>query len=203
MHLVTRNVLVGTVAGALALGGIAFAQTGGHDAMNHAAHSAMMMNGGADGGMPTNLILTEPGQGAFAALSEIVRLLEADPETDWSKVKLTALRDHLIDMDRLVRDTVVEEEPLADGIRATVTGDPAALAAAKRMVPAHAAELAKDDRWTVEVTQDESHVVLVATSADPATVARIQGLGFFGLMASQDHHRQHHLMIALGGSHMP
>jgi len=29
-------------------------------------------------------------------------------------------------------------------------------------------------------------------------VARIRGLGFFGLMASQDHHREHHMMMARG-----
>jgi hypothetical protein len=39
---------------------------------------------------------------------------------------------------------------------------------------------------------------LRVTSDDPAVVARIKGLGFFGLMASQDHHREHHLMMALG-----
>ena len=40
--------------------------------------------------------------------------------------------------------------------------------------------------------------LLNVASGDPATVARIKGLGVFGLMASQDHHREHHMMIALG-----
>ena len=39
----------------------------------------------------------EPGQGAFAAMQEIVAILEADPTTDWSKVDLPALRQHLAD----------------------------------------------------------------------------------------------------------
>jgi hypothetical protein len=43
-------------------------------------------------------IPTMPGQAAFGAIQEIVRLLEADPNTDWSKVDLEALRQHLIDM---------------------------------------------------------------------------------------------------------
>lgn len=57
-----------------------------------------------------------------------------------------------------------------------------------------------DGRLTAiwEATPDGA--ILTVTSDDPATVARIQGLGFFGLMASQDHHREHHLAIAKGGS---
>lgn len=37
-----------------------------------------------------------PGQDAFGALQEIVGILEADPATDWSKVDLDGLREHLI-----------------------------------------------------------------------------------------------------------
>jgi hypothetical protein len=32
----------------------------------------------------------QPGQGAFAAIQEIVEILEADPTTDWSKVNIEA-----------------------------------------------------------------------------------------------------------------
>ena len=41
---------------------------------------------------------TMPGQDAFGAIQEIVRILESDPKTKWSKVNLEALRQHLIDM---------------------------------------------------------------------------------------------------------
>ena len=43
-----------------------------------------------------------PGQDAFGAIAEVVRLLDADPETDWSKVDLERLRQHLIDMNEVV-----------------------------------------------------------------------------------------------------
>lgn len=142
--------------------------------------------------------LTEPGQGAFAALAEVVRLLEADPATDWSTVSLAALRDHLVDMDRLVTRAVVTETDLPGGISAFATGDAETLASLTRMVPAHAAQLEADPLWSVEVTTAAQGVTLRVTSGDPATTARIKGLGFFGLMASQDHHRAHHLAIALG-----
>ena len=187
-----------TLIGSAVLASVGAAQDPEHGAMDHTTHMA----GQSQGSMPTGApVLTEPGQGAFAALSEIVRVLEADPATDWSAVNLTALRDHLIDMDRLVRDALVAETALPNGIRADVTGDPLTLAAVERMVPAHAAELAKDDRWKIDVQVGDDAVTLTVTSDDPATVARIRGLGFFGLMASQDHHREHHMAFALGGSH--
>jgi hypothetical protein len=55
-------------------------------------------------------IPTEPGQAALGAMQEIVRMLEADPDTDWSKVTLTALREHLIDMDEVTLRAVVKED---------------------------------------------------------------------------------------------
>ncbi|PUB12363.1 hypothetical protein [Yoonia sediminilitoris] len=143
-------------------------------------------------------VLREPGQGAFAALSEVVRVLEADPETDWSRVDLAGLRLHLVDMDRLDTHAVVSDEELPNGIVATATGDAETVATLRRMVPAHAAHLARDDRWAVTASETAESVVLQVTSEDPAVVARIHGLGFFGLMASQDHHRAHHLMMARG-----
>lgn len=172
---------------------LAFAQTNhaGHDnGMDHSAHGQDQITN-AD-------ILSEPGQGAFAALSEVVRVLEADPSTNWAKVDLTGLRAHLIDMDRLVSDAVVSQTDLPNGISAAATGDAETIATLRRMVPAHAAQLARDDRWAVQATQTDEGMELRVTSDDPAVVARIKGLGFFGLMASQDHHREHHLMMALG-----
>jgi hypothetical protein len=44
---------------------------------------------------------TQPGQGAFGAIQEIIQILRADPLADWSKVDLDALRQHLIDMDEV------------------------------------------------------------------------------------------------------
>ena len=162
----------------------------GGDSMDHTRH----MHAEA----PVGLGLTEPGQGGFAALSEVVRLLEADPDTDWAKVDLTGLRQHLVDMDLLVTGSVVTQTQLPDGLSAYATGDADTLAALKRMVPAHARQLARDDRWRVSVAQNENGVALTVTSAQAAVAARIKGLGFFGLMASQDHHREHHLMMARG-----
>lgn len=177
--------------------GVAGAQEAKHAEMDHTKHHDAAAQESSAQSDPARL--TEPGQGAFAALSEVVRVLEADPETDWAKVNLTALRDHLIDMDVLVRDAHVRQTDLPNGISATVTGDTESLATAKRMVPAHAHELGRDDRWGVVTDVQDNAVILTVTSDDPATALRIKALGFYGLMASQDHHRKHHYIIAIGG----
>jgi hypothetical protein len=187
----TKMIVIVTVL----LGGTAFANAqtthSNHgDSMDHATH--------AQDQPLQNTILTEPGQGAFAALSEVVQVLEVDPDTNWGQVDLAGLRAHLVDMDRLVSDTNVEETELPDGLSSMATGDTDTIATLRRMVPAHAAQLAQDDRWTIEAIDAENSVELRVTSGDPAVVARIRGLGFFGLMASQDHHREHHMMMARG-----
>jgi len=190
MRVATILITLALVGGAA----LAVAQTTHNDhgdGMDHAQHLHVH---------PAGAVLTEPGQGAFAALSEVVRVLEADPNTDWAMVDLSGLRAHLVDMDRLVKGAIVTETVLPNGISALATGDPDAIATLQRMVPAHAAQLANDSRWTVEATQTDTGTELRVTSDDPAVVARIKGLGFFGLMASQDHHREHHLMMARGGN---
>jgi len=84
---------------------------------------------------------TQPGQAAFGAMQEIVRMLEADPDTDWSKVTLTALREHLLDMDEVTLRAVVKEERVDGGLRVEISGTDRTLAAIHRIVPAHVQEL--------------------------------------------------------------
>ncbi len=91
--------------------------------------------------------LREPGQGTFAALAEVVARFEADPAADRSRVDLGAPRDHLVDMDRLVRDAVVTVPALPGGSRFEITGGALTLAAAGRMVPALAREPVADPAW--------------------------------------------------------
>ena len=155
------------------------------------AHQAM--HGGAAGGP------TEPGQGAFAAIQEIVAILEADPATDWSKVDLPALRRHLADMNALAVSAKVTEQEIPGGFEATISGAGRAGAAARRMVPAHAVELAKIEGWIVTATAPAGgNIVLRVTSFDPRLQPRIRGLGFFGMMVTGAHHQPHHLAIARG-----
>ena len=62
-----------------------------------------------------------PGQEAFGTIQEIVRMLEADPATDWSKVNIGALREHLIDMDEVTLRAQASERALENGVEIEVT----------------------------------------------------------------------------------
>ena len=74
---------------------------GGGTRMHAAAGCMGMGMGGGMGqgyGRQAVRMPTAPGQAAFGAAQEIVRMLLADPMTNWSKVDIDALRQHLIDM---------------------------------------------------------------------------------------------------------
>jgi hypothetical protein len=159
---------------------------------DRAGHSAM--HGVMHGAAPP----TEAGQGAFAAIAEIVARLEADPNTDWSKVDIGALREHLVDMNELTLNAVAREEPIQGGLQIEVTGEGRTLRAIRNMVPPHAAELAKIQGWQVEAATRNGGARLTVTSTDPRQEAQIRGLGFFGLMATGAHHQTHHWAMAAG-----
>jgi hypothetical protein len=141
-----------------------------------------------------------PGQDAFGAVQEIVRILEADPSTDWSKVDLAALREHLIDMNLVTLDAAAEQRRVENGLAVAVTGSGRTLAAIRRMVTAQATELNRLRGWTAKAEPLPDGVLLTVSSADPNEVAHIRGLGFVGLLASGSHHQRHHLAIAMGES---
>jgi hypothetical protein len=143
-----------------------------------------------------------PGQAAFAAIAEIVAILRADSTTDWTKVDIEGLRQHLIDMDDVTMRAAVRPEPIADGARFTVQGQGRTIAAIRRMAKAHAgmAGVADSMRVSVEEVTGGAVVKVVATPASAQAVARIRGLGFHGLLTLGDHHGPHHLAMARGMS---
>lgn len=140
----------------------------------------------------------QSGQAAFAAVQEIVGVLEADSGADWSKVDIDALRQHLIDMDEVTLHAVARKTPLDNGLRIEVTGDGRTLAAIQRMVPDHAREIDGKRGWTVRTAALTDGVTLTVTSADPAEVRKIRALGFMGIMVQGMHHGPHHLAMARG-----
>jgi hypothetical protein len=139
-----------------------------------------------------------PGQDAFGAIQEIVRILEADPGTDWSKVDLAALRDHLVDMNKMTLEATANERPVDHGLAIAVTGSGRTLDAIRGMVPAQARELDRLRDWKATAEMLPDGALLTVTSADSSEVAHIRGLGFIGLLASGLHHQRHHLAIAMG-----
>ena len=183
-----RNVMAIAVVGASGMS--ALAQTPPPEAHQHRHHMPPELAAGA--------IPELPGQAAFGAIQEIVRILEADPATDWSKVDVDALRDHLIDMNEVTLHADVEREPIEGGLRMEVTGAGRTLAAIQRMVPAHARQIDGAQGWAARAEPSRRGVVLTVTSSDPAQAARIRGLGFLGIMSQGSHHQMHHLAMARG-----
>lgn len=149
--------------------------------------------------------LQEVGQDSFAAVAEMLRRLETDPSVDWTSVRLDRLREHLIDMDRVMSRADVEVMDLPGGFRARVTSTDAWTAAAiDRMVPAHGRMMNGHQGWRVDVTSLDDKlagVLLEVRATDPAEVVRLHALGFAGFLVSGDHHRPHHLAMTLGAGH--
>ena len=141
---------------------------------------------------------TLSGQDAFAAIQEIVAILEGDPATDWSRVDISALRSHLVDMNRLVMDTDVRENAIDGGLEMVVTGRGRTLRAIRAMVPAHAPMIDGLNGWTATAEVTAKGAKLTVTAANAKEVAHIRGLGFYGLMVSGSHHQAHHLGLARG-----
>lgn len=157
-------------------------------------HAMMGMHGSPIGGATPSL----PGQDAFGAIQEIVRKLDADPKTDWSKVDLEGLRQHLIDMNEVTLRADAVAKPIDGGLEIAVTGSGRALAAIQRMVPAHAGEINGVNGWSAKTELLPNGVRLIVTAKDSTQVQRIRGLGFVGILVSGSHHQAHHLAMAKG-----
>jgi hypothetical protein len=141
---------------------------------------------------------TLPGQDAFGAIQEIVQILEADPKTDWSKVNLEALRQHLIDMNEVTLKAEATPKVIDGGLEIAVTGGGRTLVAIQRMVPAWAQTMNGHLGWRTAAAELPNGELLTVTATDPKEVRHIRGLGFIGLLVSGAHHQPHHLMIAKG-----
>ncbi|MBI4273747.1 MAG: hypothetical protein HY659_03470 [Rhizobiales bacterium] len=142
-------------------------------------------------------IPTMPGQEAFGTIQEIVRILEADPTTDWSRVNIAALREHLINMDEVTMQAAASERALDNGVEITITGQGRARDAIKRMVPSHVRELTAIG-WQANTEDLANGVKLVVTTTDPRQVVKLKAFGFMGIMVQGAHHQPHHLMMAKG-----
>ena len=144
-----------------------------------------------------------PSQAAFATIQDIVKTLKADPATDWSRVNLEALRQHLIDMDDVVMRSSVKQSNVDGGVALEVTGEGKVAAAIRRMGAMHAEALTGEGVYAASSSEIANGVRLVITAKNPVdtkVIAMIRGLGFAGLMTEGDHHAAHHMMMATGGS---
>ena len=168
---------------------------GGQTPMSHGAMHGMRH------GAVTAGALTMPGQDAFGAVAEVVQMLDADPSTDWSKVNLERLRQHLIDMNEVVLRSAVKQTPVPGGLAMDITGTGRTEQAIRAMVVPHAAELDRMASFTArtETLPSGVRLTVIAKRLDDAKlVGRIRGLGFAGLITEGAHHEPHHLAMARG-----
>jgi len=142
--------------------------------------------------------LQQPGQAAFAAIQEAVEALDADPHTDWSKISIDRLREHLIDMDEVTLHAQTKAQDIPGGSRIVVTGQGRTREAIERMVVSHAKAMGDYPLFTMkaEATPDGAVVTLVAKR--PADVMHVRALGLIGALSEGMHHQMHHWMIVTG-----
>jgi hypothetical protein len=189
MHRVHRISLALSVLGMVHTAGPVWAQQIQH---SHSMSQAPSAN---------SAVPTLPGQDAFGAIQEVVRILEADPATDWSKVNLERLRQHLIDMNEVTLRSEVKSDAVPGGLAMDVTGTGRTEQAILRMLVPHAAELSRMPEWSAQTDPIQGGLRLTVTAKNPddaKTVARIRGLGFIGLLTEGIHHQPHHLAMAKG-----
>ena len=156
-------------------------------------------------GMDHNAMMTgtlpgEAGQSAFAAIQEIVTILQNDPATDWSKVNIEALRQHLIEMNNVTMSATVVTTEQPGSIRFAASGDGPVRDSIQRMVTAHAAAMNGAGGWEQTAEKSAAGATLTVKVTDPTSLQELRGLGFIGVLAMGMNHQMHHLMIAKGMS---
>jgi hypothetical protein len=156
---------------------------------------------GKQHGSATTEAPTMPGQDAFGAIAEVIQTLDADASTDWSKVDLERLRQHLIDMNEVVLRSQIEQMSVPGGLVMDVTGTGRTEQAIRAMLVPHAAELDRMPAFAAKTELIPGGVRLTVTAKAPddaRAVARLRGLGFIGLLTAGAHHGPHHLAMARG-----
>ena len=181
-----RLIIIFTLAVPLFVSNGVYAETKHHHSGDHA------------GGSQTGL--TEAGNDAFGTVQEVVKRLQDDPNTDWSKVDLEALRQHLVDMDNFTKQvSVLSRQRLKSGAELVVRPDSdRARASLQRALAAHPAMMQQETGWSMKVATEGRNFRLTITSPKQADAERIYGLGYIGIMALGDHHQRHHWLMAKG-----
>ena len=152
--------------------------------------------------MTTDALPLEGGQSTFAAIIEIVALLETDPTTKWADVDIDALQSHLRDMDNLILSTSATTEVIdTQTIRYSVNGAGASLEAIHRMAPAHTRFLRESRGWDIRTVLTTDGATVQITLNKNLSKERLIALGFYGFMSLDSHHQAHHLLIATGKGH--
>ena len=187
-----RSIMLGSVIVALVSLSIWAAE-------KHSGHTPGMNHGAMTN---TDAQPNEGGQATFAALIEIVSILEQDDKTDWEDVDIDGLREHLLDMNHLILDTEATKTITGDSqIQFDVRGTSTSIPSIHRMVPAHSRFIEQSRGWKIEPELNDGGAKLTITVSDASTLNRLNALGFYGFMSLDSHHQAHHYQMAIGISH--
>jgi hypothetical protein len=165
--------------------------------MHHANmdHAAMMGRNTAT----TQVVLTESGTDPFATMQEAIAALEANPETNWEKVNIEALRLHLVEMQDMTINVEVTQQSINNGFIAVVTPTtPRAVKSLKKVLSGHPIQMKAETGWDMQVSNNNGVFTLTVTTKKLKDVAKIRGLGYIGVMAYGNHHQPHHWAMASG-----
>lgn len=170
--------------------------------MDHSAHM-MSTNQKPIAGAPKPMSATplkEAGNAVFGTIQEAINQLDADPNTNWEKVDLEGLRQHLINMENFsVYVDVLSQEKIEKGAKIVIKAqNTVAQASLTRAMSAHPGMLKSETNWSMTATPDGDKYVLTITTEKPEEVARLRALGYIGVMALGDHHQVHHWSMASG-----
>ena len=164
----------------------------------HAEHTPGMTHGE----MTVNALPTESGQSTFAAIIEIVAILEADANTNWAEVDIDSLHSHLKDMNNLMLSTTATTEIVdINTVQFKVEGTGAALESIHRMTSAHARFIQQSRGWGIQTELTNNGATVRITTNKNLSNDRLTALGFYGFMSLDSHHQDHHFRIATGQGH--
>ena len=175
-----------------------------HSKMDHSKHMMKMSQEGSQK-KETSMTLSplkEAGNAVFGTIQEAIKQLDANPNTDWTKVDLEGLRQHLIDMENFtIHVDVVSSKDIDKGTVVVVkpTTD-AAKVSLIRALAAHPSMLKQESGWDMTAKADGDAFVLTIETNKPEEIARLRALGYIGVMALGDHHQVHHWGMASGNN---
>ena len=159
-----------------------------HSTMHHEQH--MMKT--------TDSALKEAGNDIFSTIQEVIDKLNNDPDTDWGKVDIEALRQHLLDMNDMATNVeIINQKPLNNGLEVVVQALTArAETTLAKVFNVHPVYLKRETGWNMLVVRNNKQFIVSTTTQDPKQVKKIIALSYIGLMAYGNHHQPHHWGIS-------
>ena len=169
--------------------------------MNHNAMNNMPMMNHRQATQVNRAVLTESGTDPFATMQEAIAALEANPNTNWERVNIEALRSHLVEMQDMTINVEVVQHSIKGGFRAIVTPTTdRATRSLTKVLSAHPTQMKAETGWDMQVKNNNGVFTLTVTTERAEDVAKIRGLGYIGIMAYGNHHQPHHWAMASGNN---